>query len=98
MRHFKKPERDQLVLVAQIDLASVAPVGSAVRIIDDLVASLDTSAIEKRYALDSVTGRYPIHPKTIIKICLFAIHSCRFSLRKMEYDTRCFLSKTLDGI
>jgi len=88
MRHFKKPERNQLVLMAHIDLNSVAPVGSAVRTIDDLVTSLDTTEIEKQYALDSVTGRNPIHPKTIIKVCLFAIHSCRFSLRKMEYDTR----------
>ena len=87
MRKFREPERNQLILMAHIDLNSVAPIGSAVRTIDEFIKNLDTSAIEKEYALDSLTGRYPIHPKTILKVSLFAIHNCRFSLRKMEDDT-----------
>lgn len=87
MRHFKNPLRDQGLLIAHVILDSVAPVGSAVRAINDMIDALDTSEIEKSYDLDSVTGRLPFHPKTIIKVCLFAIHSCRFSLRKMEADT-----------
>ena len=87
MRNFKKPERDQAMLMAYVNLDSVAPVGSTVYSINALVDALDTSELEKEYAIDSPTGRYPFHPKTIIKVCLFAIHNCRFSLRKMEADT-----------
>lgn len=87
MRSFKKPNRDQKLLFANIDLNTVAPVGSPLYIIDQLVDKLDTTEIEKQYNLESETGREPIHPKTFIKISLYAMHNCRFSLRKMEYDT-----------
>lgn len=87
MRQFQKPDRNQILLMAFVNLESVAPIGSAVRSIDTLVDALDTSKLEKEYALESPTGRNPFHPKTIIKVCLFAMHSCRFSLRKMESDT-----------
>ena len=73
--------------MTHVALDTVAPVGSAVRSINDLVDELDTSDIEKEYALMTVTGRRPLHPKTILKVALYAIHNCRFSLRKMEYDT-----------
>ena len=47
---------------------------------------LDTGEIEKTYDLYSENGREPIHPNTQIKMGLNALHNCRFSLRKMEYD------------
>lgn len=87
-KRFREPDRSQQILMTHIDLNSVAPVGSPVWIINDLVDKLDTSEIESTYKVDVLTGRTPIHPKTFIKVSLFAINSCRFSLRKMEYDTR----------
>lgn len=87
MRAFIKPERNQLLLLANVNLETIAPVGSAVRTINDLVDRLDTSAIEATYDMESELGRNPFHPKTIIKVALFALHNCRFSLRKMESDT-----------
>ena len=68
-----------------MNLDSVAQVGSAVRIMNDFVDDLDTTEKEKRYAMDVTTGQRPIHPKTIVKVALFAIHNCRFSLRKKNY-------------
>ena len=44
----------------------LAPVGSPLRTIDELVESLDTGEIEKAYDLDSPQGRNPFHPKTFI--------------------------------
>jgi transposase len=87
MRRFIGPERNQILMFTEINLNDFAPDGSPVRIIDELVERLDTSEIEKGYDLESVTGRNPIHPKTIIKIALFALQENRFSLRKMEDDT-----------
>lgn len=85
-KNFKEPERNQQILMTHVNLNSVAPMGSPVWIIDKIINDLDTSAIEKNYKLDVKTGQRPIHPKTLLKISLYAIHSCRFSLRKMEYD------------
>jgi len=87
MPAFMMPERSQRILLTEIDLDTIAPPGSAVRIIDELVNSLDTSEIEKRYDVFSEAGRSPFHPKTLVKVALLALHSCRFSLRKMEQDT-----------
>jgi transposase len=87
MRTFIEPERNQLLLLTHVNLETVAPIGSAVRTIDELVDRLDTSEIEATYDLESEQGQNPIHPKTLIKAALFAIHNCRFSLRKMECDT-----------
>ena len=87
MRSFIEPERNQLLLLTNVNLETVAPIGSAVRTIDELVDRLDTSAIEATYDLETEQGQNPIHPKTLIKVALFAIHNCRFSLRKMESDT-----------
>ena len=87
MRTFIEPERNQLLLLTNVNLETVAPVGSAVRTIDELVDRLDTSAIEATYDFETVQGQNPIHPKTLIKVALFAHHNCRFSLRKMESDT-----------
>ncbi|MGQ9723624.1 MAG: transposase [Candidatus Jordarchaeum sp.] len=86
MRSFIVPNRKQKLLLTEVDLESVAPLGSALRYIDELVETLDTSEIEKSYDFESDQGRNPIHPKTFIKIGLYALHNCRFSLRKMEYD------------
>jgi len=52
------------------------------------VDQLDTTEIEKNYDLESEPGREPFHPKTLIKVALYALHNCRFTLRKMEEDTR----------
>lgn len=87
MRKFIKPERNQILLLTNVSLDSVAPVGSAVRTIDELVDLLDTSEIEARYDLEAEKGQEPLYPKTLIKVALFALHNCRFSLRKMESDT-----------
>jgi len=87
MRRFIEPERKQLLLLANVSLDSVAPVGSAVRTIDELVERLDTSEIERSYDMEAEKGQEPLHPKTLIKVALFALHNCRFSLRKMESDT-----------
>ncbi len=92
MRTFIEPERNQLLLLTNVNLETVAPIGSAVRTIDELVDRLDTSAIEATYDFETVQGQNPIHPKTLIKVALFALHNCRFSLRKMESDTALNLS------
>jgi len=47
---------------------------------------LDITDIESTYDLDSEQGRNPIHPKTFIKVGLYALYNCRFSLRKMQED------------
>ena len=86
MRFFIVPDRKQKLLLTEVDLDTVAPLGSALRYIDELVEMFDTGEIEKTYDLDSEQGRNPIHPKTYIKVGLYALYNCRFSLRKMEYD------------
>lgn len=91
MREFKVPNRRQQLLFAQIDLDSIAPIGSALRVIDTLVDELDTKAIEATYDFESPQGREPLHPKTMIKVALYAMHNCRFSLRKIEHDTAAHL-------
>jgi transposase len=91
MRQFIVPNRKQQLLFAQVDLDSIAPIGSALRTIDKLVDEFDTSAIEAQYDLESVQGREPIHPKTLLKVGLYALHNCRFTLRKMEHDTAAHL-------
>ena len=53
MRSFIVPNRKQKLLLTEIDLDSIAPVGSALRYIDELVEMLDTSAIEETYDLGS---------------------------------------------
>jgi len=87
MPAFVVPQRSQRILLTEVDLDTVAPPGSAVRIIDELVDALDTSAIEAHYDVASEVGRPPFHPKTLVKVALLALHNCRFSLRKMEQDT-----------
>jgi len=87
MRQFKLPNRDQNYLLMNVNLDSIAPLGSALRSIDSLVDVLDTSEIEKKYDLESAQGNVSLHPKTFIKVSLWAIHNCRFSLRKIEEDT-----------
>ena len=76
MPAFLIPNRSQMLLLTQVDLSTVALEGSAVRIIDDLVDSLDTRAIEESYEVGSDNGRPPFHPKTLLKVALLAIHSC----------------------
>jgi len=77
-----------MLLMTQVRLEDYAPPGSAVRIIDEMVELLDTSGIESAYEVECAGGRSPFHPKTMLKVALLALHSCRFSLRKMEADTR----------
>lgn len=98
MRSFKIPNRKQLLLLTHVSLDSIAPVGSALRCVDELVDQLDTTEIEKNYDLESEQGREPFHPKTLIKVALYALHNCRFTLRKMEEDTQKHLGyKWLSG-
>jgi len=69
MRKFIKPQRNQLLMLQTIDLNSIALPGSALHSIDTIVESLDTSAFEAVYDLESSRGNCPIAPKTIIKVC-----------------------------
>jgi transposase len=88
MPAFIVPNRAQMLLMTQVRLEDYAPEGSAVRIINDMVDLLDTSGIESAYDVQWEGGRSPFHPKTMLKVALLAMHTCRFSLRKMEADTR----------
>ena len=65
MRSFKEPERYQLLLLTNANLETAAPIGSAVRTIDELAVRLDTSAIEATYDLETERGQNPINPKTM---------------------------------
>ena len=85
--HFRYPDREQILLCAEVDLNTVAPEGSVVKIIDEYVSMLDTSDIEKQYDLYAKNSEAR-HPKTLIKVALFGLCNNRFSLRQMEYDTR----------
>ncbi len=86
MRYFEKPDRNQQILLTEINLNTIAPEGSVLRYIDELVEQLDVSEIKKHYDLESERGKNPIHPKTFLKVGLYALHNCRFSLRKMQED------------
>lgn len=88
MPAFIVPNRSQMLLMTEVVLEDYAPEGSAVRTINDMIDALDTSSIEAEYDVQCEGGRRPFHPKTILKVALFAMHNCRFSLRKMEADTR----------
>ena len=68
MRSFITPNRKQKLLLTEVDLDSIAPLGSALRYIDELVEMLDTSKVEKSYDFESDQGRNPIHPKAFIKV------------------------------
>jgi transposase len=85
---FIVPNRQQHILMTEVDLDSLVPADGPLQIIDELVNALDTSGIEEQYDLESEQGQNPIHPKTLLKVALFTIHNCRFSLRKTEEDTR----------
>jgi transposase len=88
MPAFIIPNRKQMLLLTQVDLSTVAAEGSVVSLINEMIDSLDTGAIESGYQVESDTGRSPFHPKTLLKVALLALHSCRFSLRKIEEDTQ----------
>ncbi|HOF14498.1 MAG TPA: hypothetical protein PLZ38_13160 [Spirochaetota bacterium] len=64
MRQFRESIREQPLLVNYVNLDSAAPMGSAVRIINDVVDCLDTADIERAYNLEAERGNNPIHPKT----------------------------------
>jgi len=83
-----KARRNQLLMLQTVDLNSIALPGSALHSIDTIVDSLDTSTFEAACDLESSRGNCPIAPQTIIKVCLYALHSGRFSTRKMENTTR----------
>lgn len=86
MRYFIEPNRDQKILLTVVDLNTIAPEGSVLRYIDELVEQLNVDEIKKYYDLESAQGKNPIHPKTFLKVGLYALHNCRFSLRKMQDD------------
>ena len=56
MPAFIVPNRSQQILLTEVSLDTVTPPGSAVNIINDLVDSLDTSAVEAQYDVESDTG------------------------------------------
>lgn len=87
MPQFEIPPKDQLLMLQTVSLRSAAPKGSVVEMIDSIIDGVDTSAMEAVYKTEASQGGIPIHPKTIIKVCLYALHQTRFSTRKMEADT-----------
>lgn len=87
MPQFEMPDKEQLLMLQTVYLRSVAPKDSVVYMIDNIVDGLDTSAFEAVYDTECPRGQNPIHPKTLIKVCLYAIYQGRFSTRKMEKDT-----------
>ena len=96
MRKFIKPQRNQLLMLQTIDLNSIALAGSVLHTIDSIIESLDTSSFEAAYDLESSRGNCPIAPKTIIKVCLYALHSGRFSTCKplINNQTETFCAET----
>lgn len=88
MKRFINPDREQQLLFAEVNLNSFITPTTPAYIIDKLVNCLDTSTIEEKYNMDIWQGVNPLHPKTYIKISLLALHNCRFSLRKIEEDTK----------
>ncbi len=86
MRYFVKPDRNQQILLTEVNLDTIASEGSELRYIDELVEQLNVDEIKKHYDLESERGKNPIHPKTFLKVGLYALHNCRFSLRKMQAD------------
>ena len=96
MRKFIKPQLNQLLMLQTVDLNSIALPGSALYSIDTIVESLDTSDFEAVYDLESSRGNCPIAPKTIIKVCLYALHSGRFSTCKplINNQTNTFCAET----
>lgn len=91
MQYFQTPKRDQKLFIENVNFDTIAPQGSPVRVIDEMVDMLDTSEIESHYESKFNWGKNPIHPKTYLKIILFAMHNCRFSLRKIEEDLKCHM-------
>lgn len=86
-RHFEVSDPEQMIMLTTVYLGSVAPPNSVLYAIKHIVESLDTSFFEAGYDLETAQGKNPIHPKIIIKVCLYAIYQGRFSTRKMERDT-----------
>ena len=62
-------DRDQLVLFPQ-RLDDVIPAGHAVRLLDEILGSLDWSAWEKKYK-DVDRGRPPYSPRLLASIILY---------------------------
>jgi transposase len=87
MPQFEIPNQEQLLLLQTVYLRSAAPQDSVVYMINNLVDGLDTSAFEAVYKTECSRGQNPIHPKTLIKVCLYAIYQGRFTTRRMEKDT-----------
>jgi len=59
---------------------------------------LDTREIKSQYDLKAEQGREPLHSKTLLKVGLYALHNCWFSLRKMKAGTQIHLGyKWLTG-
>ena len=78
MPAFIIPNRDQMLLLTQVDLSTVAAEGSVVSLLNELIDSLDTEAIEAGYQVDSDTGRPPFHSKTLLKVALLALQAAGF--------------------
>ena len=66
MPAFIIPNRSQMLLLTQVDLSTVAPEGSVVRLINEMVDLLYTRTIENSYEVTSDTGRPPFHSKTLL--------------------------------
>lgn len=87
MPQFEIPNPDQLVMLQYVYLRSIVSENPTVNLINSVVDRLDTLLFEAAYDTEAARGNEPIHPKTIIKVCLYALHRGRFTTRKMEQDT-----------
>lgn len=88
MRKFLKADARQLITLPTLDLCSLIMPDHPAAIIDKMVNVLDTSRFEEAYDLESPQGKNPLHPKILIKVCLYSLHRGRFTTRKMEEDTK----------
>jgi len=75
-------DRDQLVLFPQ-RLDDVIPAGHAVRLLDEILGSLDWSAWEKKYK-DVDRGRPPFAPRLLASIILYGLLVQIRASRKLE--------------
>lgn len=87
MRSFKISNRKQLLLLTHVSLDSIAPLGSTLRCIYEMVDQLDTTEIQNNYYLESEQALELCHPKTLIKRPLYSLYNCQFTMRKMTRRT-----------
>lgn len=77
--------REQLVLFTE-SLESRIPADHPVRLLDEILESMDWTAWEAEY--DGARGQPPIHPSVMVKVILFGLIRGITSSRKLEYTVK----------